>query len=104
MKTYRFAIEEVKRLVRANNKGKGFNLGVVHDNGVYIMAKGQIGIIIHAFGYKEWQGGDDWHIGFDIPADFCDYILQQSRDVKITMKARSADLGFYKTAKKGDVS
>jgi len=28
----------------------------------------------------------------------------QSRDVKITMKARSADLGFYKTAKKGDVS
>ena len=104
MSTFRFSIEEVKRLVKKNNKGKGFRLDAVHDDGVYLMAKGQGrpsgGIIIHAFGCSDFQGGDDWHIGFDIPNDVCDYILQQKGDVRVTVNSRNSNISFYKTAKK----
>ena len=102
MSTFRFSIEEVKRLVKANNEGDGFKLDAVHDNGVYLMAKdrGKLsgGIIIYAFSCSDFQNGVVDR--FDISNDFCNEILKQKGDVKVTVNIRSSNISFYKKAKK----
>jgi len=122
MSTFRFSIEEVKRLVKKNNKGDGFKLDAVYDNrelnfnDVWLMAKGQGrlsgGLIIHAFSCTNFQDKKRiklcWHnimggrlaYRFDISNDFCNEILKQKGDVKITVNIRSSNISFYKTAKK----